>query len=339
MDGAVVQEPGGDGSDRHRGITYEQKLKMQEWMDFAESGLAVHQQAQWRAENMNFWLCALPTMLLSAASAILSLVWEGNRNGSIVICTLSSLNAVLIGISNFWKWAAAAEKHRFAAQEYDALHERLNLFKAQMELGKIEYEKVLNEIESAIHEVKKQCGPPPRALVNEYKRNRAMADVEMARELQSKKKDMQEKRSFSVRRLCSYVICCKRAKTRSSEQMTEGESVALRIIDRKLQDIGRETSDSNMKNFGEDFWLRFRFSAEKKDLVLATELLEMVPTSVCNDEFVHYDQNHRSPLHHAVVHQFWELLNHLLDGPASECALWQDKQGRMPVEFITREDV
>jgi ankyrin repeat protein len=313
---------------------------MHEWMDFAESGLAVHQQAQQRAENMHFWICALPTITISATAAVLSLVWEGDKQGSIVICALNALNAVLIGIANFWKWAAEAEKNRFAAQEYDALHEQLNLYKAQMELGQENYENVLSTIEQRIHEVKKQCGPPPRALVNQYKQRRAMADVKMAHELQITRANLQTNSTSTTRRFCcSHRMCCKRAERVQSETSADGDSVALRIIDRKLQEIGRDTSESTMKTFGEDFWLRFRFAAQKKEAELARSLLEMVPTCVSNRDFIKYDQNQRSPLHHAVFYQFWDLLDHLLEGQAGELALWQDKQLRMPFEFIKPEDV
>ena len=110
------------------------------------------------------------------------------------------------------------------------------------------------DIEDAIGEVKKQCGPPPRHLVLKYQKERAMQDVENARTLQKARKTADSERHFGARlRHCFQLLCCCCRRQREDRvDVKDNRTVAMRMIDRKLQDIGRETGAKDMDSFGLD---------------------------------------------------------------------------------------
>ncbi|CAE7360024.1 unnamed protein product [Symbiodinium natans] len=180
-------------------LTAEQKVKLAEWYNIAETNLKIHQISEKKFEFLYFWVSVLPTLVLSSLTSVLSLlsdIFPNFQFWGLILATLSTLNGIIVGVSAFWKWQAKMEKGRFAAQEYDNLKQRLNLWRTKIEYNKMTFLMVLEEVEQTLNlgvflnDIMKTCGPPDEYLVAKVKQEIAMQAFHAAKRLERRRQQV-----------------------------------------------------------------------------------------------------------------------------------------------------
>jgi len=141
-------------------MSYEQRVRLTEWKQFAENGLEIHRLAKAYFQFMYFWFSALPTMVLSGLVTIISSgVSDTFPYKANVLSSLGGITGILTAVSAYWKWQAESERHRFASHEYDSLKQRIDLATLKIEMGKASFSSVMDDIEKSIAEIKKTMWP------------------------------------------------------------------------------------------------------------------------------------------------------------------------------------
>ncbi|CAE7248179.1 RSPRY1 [Symbiodinium sp. CCMP2592] len=340
-------------------LTLEQKEKLQQWEEMAEKGFQVHRRAERYYEHVNFWTLSLPSVVLSAISTLWTLAtdsieFEDNR---VYIAGVSGLTTIVTSVGSYWRWQARMEKNRFASERYNSLINKLTLFKAKLQMGQIKFSKVLEEVESTIHEILKTCGPPDLWVQRRYEWEEQTSQFELLDRLAV----LRESSPWAglccpccwqtVTRLCR---CCTgwgrksrkgdensiNAKSQDAEKYKE----ATNILDQKIRELSIKTKDVSVDEFKEYFWRIFRLACDMNNTEMCKGLILSVPT--CLDDnleektaFKSVEPDQRSPLHYAARNPYlqsfgqWLFEKHL-DTMKRHC-LSQDTAGAIPLHHVS----
>eukprot|EP00928_Gymnodinium_smaydae_P060493 TRINITY_DN4416_c0_g2_i7.p1 TRINITY_DN4416_c0_g2~~TRINITY_DN4416_c0_g2_i7.p1 ORF type:complete len:1352 (-),score=142.18 TRINITY_DN4416_c0_g2_i7:137-4021(-) len=327
-------------------MTFEQKRKLNEWIEFADLGVELHEEAQRIYEKYSFYLQAAPTLMLSSVAAILSAGFDATSfaekiggeyvTHALVLSFLNALNTLMIGCANYWNWQAKAETNKFAAREYDKLRETLRVKKSRMEMGKVDFSTVLDEVEKAIVEVKKQCGPPPSGLLRRHQFRRSVADVSQLNELQSMY-DSQNSFCSRISRRCRSFW---NPQAEHPKHLSACNNVQ-RLLDVKIQKVRNGTGDDSLAHFWLGIWETYEGAVERSDFEMASTLLTSVAAlsdNKCMDSILKWQGQHRTPLHIAVMHGSQDLCNFIFQKLKPDVVKFmcvkEDSLNNIPLNYI-----
>eukprot|EP00928_Gymnodinium_smaydae_P060495 TRINITY_DN4416_c0_g3_i1.p1 TRINITY_DN4416_c0_g3~~TRINITY_DN4416_c0_g3_i1.p1 ORF type:complete len:1732 (-),score=250.08 TRINITY_DN4416_c0_g3_i1:310-5463(-) len=332
-------------------MTRDQKRKLDEWIEFADLGVELHEEAQRIYEKYSFYLQACPTLILSSVAAMLSAGFDKTTfeeaigssyvSHSLVLSVLNALNTLLIGCANYWNWQAKAETNKFAAREYDKLRERLRVKRSRMELGDLPFKDVLDEVEKSIVEVKKQCGPPPSGLLRQHQFRRSVADVSQLQALEH----MYKREDTCFARCawrCRRLLC----PTSMRKKHLPSANNVQRLLDVKIQQVRNCSGDDSLGHYWLGMWETYEGAIERSDLEIASKLLKT--NAAFHDrnwmaEVIKWQCHERTPLHLAIMHGSLELCNFILDELSHDVVKFmcvkKDCTGRIPIECLVREDM
>eukprot|EP00928_Gymnodinium_smaydae_P060492 TRINITY_DN4416_c0_g2_i6.p1 TRINITY_DN4416_c0_g2~~TRINITY_DN4416_c0_g2_i6.p1 ORF type:complete len:1427 (-),score=178.35 TRINITY_DN4416_c0_g2_i6:72-4181(-) len=332
-------------------MTFEQKRKLNEWIEFADLGVELHEEAQRIYEKYSFYLQAAPTLMLSSVAAILSAGFDATSfaekiggeyvTHALVLSFLNALNTLMIGCANYWNWQAKAETNKFAAREYDKLRETLRVKKSRMEMGKVDFSTVLDEVEKAIVEVKKQCGPPPSGLLRRHQFRRSVADVSQLNELQSMY-DSQNSFCSRISRRCRSFW---NPQAEHPKHLSACNNVQ-RLLDVKIQKVRNGTGDDSLAHFWLGIWETYEGAVERSETEMASTLLTSVAAlsdSKCMASILKWQGQQRTTLHIAVMHGNHDLCNFIFQQLKPDVVKFmcvkEDSWGKIPVNYVNNDTI
>jgi len=339
----VTDEEKDDGPQlARRGLLPFEKEKLAMWKETVDRAFEVHRRAAIIFERKNFFLQVLPTTVLSSAAAVLSLTSDilPQQPRDLTLACINALNTILIGVANYWKWPANAEKNEFAKNEYNALRERIMLLQNKIEMGGATFDQVLGEIELKMNEIRKQCGAPPLSIEQKYHNEHWLADYRKIKQLQKMKDGESPSRLGRLFRCLGRLCCaCCSGKDDNRAQKNRAEQTyGARVLEAQLQRIGLHAS--NASDFKISYWNQMGLLIGRSDLQGCKELLDMVPITM---DLVEVEPHKRSLLHLICYDGFVTLGTDILNHPGSRHEahviaaqlLWKDEDDHIPLKYMT----
>jgi len=316
------------GRNQRKLLNYQERCQLDEWTKRVERSFQMHRRAAIMYEKWNFWFHVLPTIFFTSLSAVIALVVPYQSKSQefwtrTSVACLNSVSAIVIGIANYWKWPAKAEKNSFASHEYNSLQERIMLLRNKIETGQATFAQVLSELETKMNQIRKQCGPAPLAVEQHYANESLFFDFFKVKRIQ----DEQEIHRFElagIPRCCTFMLpracliccrrnCCKKRKQRRTGQTkiawAEEEALKLQrlesgnqLLDLQISRIGNAAQ--GVMDFKKSFWSQLSLAIERNDRQACLAMV-MIVSPVAQLQLVDQEPNCRNLLH-LITHEGFE---------------------------------
>ena len=114
-------------------------------------------------------------------------------------------------------------------------------------MNQLTFQDVLGEIDQKIHEIKKQCGPPPKQFVTRFEHDKQLKNFQTQRMLQNIKN--LEKSKVLRKKFCNRLFCCckVRGKGGRNYQMNEqDDDCQIRILEEKIHEVGKDVERQDL---------------------------------------------------------------------------------------------